>query len=107
MINQDGLYSHIGEQLKNHREKIGLTQLELANRVALERTSITNIERGKQKLPIHVLFGVCKALGVSPSEVMPRVEQVADSPEMTQISFGNFNGNVPLGIAMLMTGEGR
>ena len=105
MINQDRLYSHIGEQLKMHREKIGITQSELAERVQLERTSITNIERGKQKLPIHVLFGVCRALGVNPSEVLPRMDLITESPVLTRVSIGSYNGSVPMGIARLMTGE--
>ena len=105
MINQDRLYSHIGEQLKMHREKVGMTQSELAERVQLERTSITNIERGKQKLPIHVLFGVCRALSVNPSEVMPHMDKVSESPELTRVSIGSYSGSVPMGIARLISGE--
>lgn len=107
MISQERLYSYIGEQLRTHREKRGMTQQELADLVSLERTSITNIERGKQKLPIHVLFCVCDALGVSPSDVMPRIEQVAERPQLQLVSIGNFSDSVPAGIARLMYGEVR
>lgn len=106
MINQDRLYSFIGEQLKSHREKQGLTQGDLAGLVRLERTSITNIEGGKQKLPIHVLYGVCKALGIAPSDVLPRVEDVLEEPKLERVSIGDFTGVLPPGIARLVTGEG-
>jgi transcriptional regulator with XRE-family HTH domain len=106
VIIQDLLYSHIGQQLKSHREKKGLTQSQLAERVGLERTSITNIESGKQRLPLHILFGVCHSLGVSPVEVMPRVEQVTESSRDLQlVSLGHFQGALPRGIAALVTGK--
>lgn len=106
MINQDRLYSFIGEQLKSHREKQGLTQGDLAGLVRLERTSITNIEGGKQKLPIHVLYGVCKALSIAPSDVLPRIEDVLEEPKLERVSMGDFTAVLPLGIARLVTGEG-
>lgn len=105
MINQDRLYSFIGEQLKTHREKQGLTQGDLAGLVGLERTSITNIEGGKQKLPIHVLYGVCRALSVNPSDVLPRIEDVSEQPKLERVSIGDFSGALPPGIARLLTGD--
>lgn len=107
MINQERLYSYIGDQLRSHREQKGVTQQELADLVNLERTSITNIERGRQKLPIHVLFGICKALGVGPNDVMPRVIDVAEEKPLERVLIGDFSASLPAGIARLMVGEGR
>lgn len=39
-----------------------MTQAELAALVDLERTSITNIEKGAQKLSLHVLYKICDVL---------------------------------------------
>lgn len=105
MISQDRLYSMIGEQLKSHREQRDMTQAELAQLVGLERTSITNIERGKQKLPLHVLFGICDSLGVSASDVLPRVEEISEAPQLAHVSFGSYEGSVPPGIARILNGE--
>lgn len=107
VINQERLYSYIGDQLRSHREQKGVTQQELADLVNLERTSITNIERGRQKLPIHVLFGICKALGVGPNDVMPRVIDVAEEKPLERVLIGDFSASLPAGIARLMVGEGR
>ncbi|MDT4890350.1 helix-turn-helix protein [compost metagenome] len=41
----------------------GLTQAQLAQRVGLERTSITNIELGKQTISEPVLNAMAQALG--------------------------------------------
>jgi transcriptional regulator with XRE-family HTH domain len=48
-----------------------LTQEALASQVALTRTSITNIERGRQKLLLHTLVDIAHALSVEPAELLP------------------------------------
>ena len=42
------LYKEFGQRLRKAREDAQLTQKEVADRVGLKRTSITNIERGRQ-----------------------------------------------------------
>ena len=54
-----------------------LTQDELATASGLSRASIVNIEAGRQKLLLHNLFGISKALGVTPTEFIAPLEQVA------------------------------
>jgi DNA-binding XRE family transcriptional regulator len=48
-----------------------LTQEELAHRVHLKRTSITNIEKGRQKLLVHTLFDIAAALDVPIADLIP------------------------------------
>ncbi len=102
MIDQDRLYAMIGEHLKSHREVRGLTQLQLAERVGLERTSITNIERGRQKLPLHVLFEICRTIGIAVSDVLPRMDQVEEQQDLMRVVIGTREMNLPASIAMLI-----
>jgi transcriptional regulator with XRE-family HTH domain len=51
-----------------------LTQQGLANLVSLTRTSITNVERGRQKFLLHTLAEIARALGVEPSSLLPSLE---------------------------------
>lgn len=53
-----------GAELKRVREALRMTQLEIATAVGMERTSITNIERGKQKLSLVLLKAIADALGM-------------------------------------------
>lgn len=81
MIDEQLVYSVLGEKVRRLREtQLGtrgrLTQLELAEMVGLERTSITNIERGNQKVPLHVLFKICEALKAPVLDVLPNVAEV-------------------------------
>ena len=64
-------YSSVGLLIKKEREKRGFSQLELANIVGVGRTSITNIELGGQRFPLHKLWEISKALGVSIPNLIP------------------------------------
>ena len=70
------LYGLIGDRLKQRRQELGKTQAWLAERVGLLRTSITNIEKGRQKAPLHVVYGLCEALEVDPLEILPPLAEV-------------------------------
>lgn len=84
VINETLLYKQMGDRIRNLRlgqhEAGGgnrLTQADLAKDVGLERTSITNIENGTQKLPLHVLYRICGALRAEPSDVLPSISEVS------------------------------
>jgi len=55
--------------------KKGLTQERLAELVSLTRTSITNIEKGRQKLPINTLYVLANALGAEARDLLPDVRR--------------------------------
>ena len=66
------LYAEFGRLLRKCRQAAELTQDELAARVGLGRTSITNMEQGKQHVSLHVLYALGDALGVQPAELLPK-----------------------------------
>jgi transcriptional regulator with XRE-family HTH domain len=65
------LYRAFGRVLREAREEAGLTQREVADRVGLTRTSITNIERGNQHIALHQLFLLAGAVGVEAPKLLP------------------------------------
>jgi transcriptional regulator with XRE-family HTH domain len=67
----DGLYKEFGRGLKKARRDADLTQKQVADRVGLSRTSITNIERGNQHIALHHLFLLAAAVGRQPEELLP------------------------------------
>jgi transcriptional regulator with XRE-family HTH domain len=90
MIDDERLYALIGERIRNLREQATpkrMTQAELAASVGLERTSITNIERGSQKVPLHVLYRICIALGATLVELLPSMAEVEEVREVETESF--------------------
>ncbi len=70
----DHLYKTIGKQVRARREVMRLTQEDLARRIWLTRTSITNIEQGRQKIQVHTLCALAEALQVAPSALLPTAE---------------------------------
>ena len=61
----------LARRLRLAREAAGLTQEALASRIGLTRTSITNIERGSQHIPLHLLFAIAGAVGVEAATLLP------------------------------------
>lgn len=73
-----GFYEVFGANLRAARKRAGLTQQELADRINLTRTSVTNIERGTQRIALHQLFDLAAALGDSPVNLLPPIHQDLD-----------------------------
>lgn len=88
MISEEKLYRVLGSRVKKLREgddgSPRLTQAELAGKVGLERTSITNIEKGNQKVPLHVLYKLCEVLKVDISSVLPALSEVQEDESAFQ-----------------------
>ena len=68
------LYLELGLLVRKNRRKLELTQDALGERVGLSRTSITNIESGRQKILIHQLFLLAEALDVTPQALLPKLQ---------------------------------
>jgi transcriptional regulator with XRE-family HTH domain len=65
------LYQRLGENIRERRKEVGMTQSQLAAEAGVLRTSVTNIESGHQRAPLHLLFKICAALGVETSAMIP------------------------------------
>lgn len=70
------LYFAVGANIRAARIASGMTQGELAQRAGILRTSIVNIEGGKQRLPLATLYDIADALGMQAVELLPRNEDV-------------------------------
>jgi transcriptional regulator with XRE-family HTH domain len=68
---RDEFYAEVGRRVRMAREAAGLTQDALADQVDLSRTSVTNIEKGRQKIALHTLCKVASAVGVEPATLFP------------------------------------
>src|SRR5689334_14121018 len=77
---QQAFYQEVGRRIRDARKRHTppLTQEGLASLVSLTRTSITNIEKGRQKLLLHTLADIARAIHLSPSELLPNVDGRAD-----------------------------
>jgi len=67
------LYCEVGRRIRDARTKRTprLTQEALAGLVSLTRTSITNIEKGRQKILLHTLSDIAEAIHVPLTSLLP------------------------------------
>lgn len=61
----------LGGNIRYFRKQKGWTQQELADRVGIVRSAITNIETGTASIALETLYYVAYALGVSVHELLP------------------------------------
>lgn len=67
----NSLYQKIGGRIRLLRKKQGFNQEQLGTLVGLSRTSIVNIESGKQHPTVHFLFDIARKFGVGVEELFP------------------------------------
>ena len=72
-IKMEAVYLAVAARIRMIRETLGLDQGELAKRVGLNRTSVTNIEIGRQRIALHKLEDFAAALGTTPKNLLKGV----------------------------------
>lgn len=71
------LYSMVGEKLKSLRINKKLSQTELSAKIPnIGRTSISNIEKGKQHPPLHILYQICNELDIDIQSILPAYSEI-------------------------------
>ena len=93
MIDDDRIYLIIRENIRTLREKHPktekkTTQAKLAEAVGIERSTLTNIELGNQRPPVHVLYRLCDYFGISLNELIPQLSDVTDLPKASAVGVG-------------------
>jgi DNA-binding XRE family transcriptional regulator len=76
-VNQTGeqlIYQKLGEGVKMKRKAIQMKQEELARLVQLSRASIVNIEKGRHRPQLHILYSLAASLGCQPADLLPSTE---------------------------------
>lgn len=72
------LYVSIGDHIRVTREQRGVTQQELGAVIGVTRSSVANIEGGRQRIQIHALVAACQALGCDPADIISRAVEGSD-----------------------------
>jgi transcriptional regulator with XRE-family HTH domain len=79
-------YKHLGENIRTNRQRLNLSQDELARSVGLTRTSLTNIENGRQHPPLHTFCEIAQRLKVDPSALLPSRAEPLPAPDVKAIA---------------------
>jgi len=66
----EAVHQSLGLAVRRIREALGVDQEELAKRVGLTRTSVVNIEAGRQRVILDDVETFARALGTTPKHLM-------------------------------------
>lgn len=69
------LYKLLGAKIKELRLNRGFNQEDFAKLLNLTRASIVNIEQGRQRVSIHLLYDICKIANVSIKDILPDIQR--------------------------------
>lgn len=92
------LYEIMGSRIKKRREELKINQSDLGDSVDIGRSSIANIEKGRQKPPLSVIYKICKALDIEVHFVLPtyiEIEELvkAEDDNSLKIYYEKYNLN--------------
>jgi transcriptional regulator with XRE-family HTH domain len=73
------LLKELGERLQKRRQELGLSQEELCERIEMNRTYLSDIERGLGNVSILLLFKLSKALRIELSQLLKNIESAVES----------------------------
>jgi transcriptional regulator with XRE-family HTH domain len=94
-------YKLLGARIAQRRASTRLTQAQLAERIGSARTSVTNLERGRQQMPLHQLLRIAEVLQVDLKELIPSRSEV-NAQDRVAITVGAAKSDVPPETARLI-----
>ncbi len=96
------LYERVGRKIREVRETQQMSQEELAAILQLKRTSVTNIELGRQKLTLEATYRFCDRFGLEIQDVLPALDELRAQPAQS-ITVGGESHDVGSKVASLLT----
>lgn len=73
------VYRELGARIRRYRVEAGLSQAALAGAVNASRTSIANLEAGRQRPPLHVLYQIAGKLERPLADLLPSLAELEAS----------------------------
>ena len=70
-FDREGFYREVGLLLQLCRKSKGLTQREVASALGVPRASYANVERGRQRVPVDLLWRAAVYLRIPITKLLP------------------------------------
>ena len=65
-------YGQLGMRIRERRRQRGMNQTAMGTVLGLSRTTVVNIEQGRQRLAVHQLAALADCLGCPVADLIPR-----------------------------------
>lgn len=94
MIREDLIYETVSRKIRELRQRhpvseTKITQRALAEEIGIDRSTLTNIEIGNQRPPLHVIYAICAYFDVPLSEFLPSLSSVLEHSSSEKIVVGD------------------
>jgi transcriptional regulator with XRE-family HTH domain len=86
-------YKQLGANIRKNRLALGRSQDELARGIGLTRTSLTNIENGRQHPPLHTFCDIAEQLKIDPSALLPVRAAPVQTPDFMAVAEKQVRGD--------------
>lgn len=77
------LYGIIGNRICELRKYNNDNQQQLADKIGLKRSSISNIELGRQQISLHLLYRVSQVYNTEIYTLLPSVKEIASKVSLS------------------------
>jgi transcriptional regulator with XRE-family HTH domain len=81
------IYKRVGQAISSIRLKRKprkMSQGQLAAAVGVSRASIANIEQGRHRIQMHVLYDIAAALDLEPHDLLPHLQGDRSAPSLPE-----------------------
>jgi transcriptional regulator with XRE-family HTH domain len=74
----DLFYGDVGNRIKSARIDAGISQATLAQLIGFNRSSVANLEAGRQRIALHLFTLIAEALHADPVTLLPNIRLLGD-----------------------------
>jgi len=105
MNEEKTFYIELGKKIAEARRRSRITQQELGRLVGLSRTSVTNIEKGRQPVLVHMLVRISEALNINAVTLLSASKPQNEQPKGVSKSLNKYNKSVQQWVNSIMTSQ--
>lgn len=81
-VDERHLFQELGRAIQRARKRTGMTQEGLASAIGVSRTTVVNLEAGRQHPPLITLYKVAAKLTAELGDLLPAVPEVTELQEV-------------------------
>ena len=78
-LDKNQLNEYVGKRIKEERQKKKLKQNELAKKIGIQNSTLSQYENGKSEPNQEMLFKIAEALGINVSDLIPVNYRIEDN----------------------------
>lgn len=91
------LYGIIGKRITELRKFNNDNQQQLSSKIGITRSSISNIELGRQQISLHLIYRISQVYNTEIYSLLPKVDEVASKASLEINNITNILKNKEIG----------